>query len=185
MGSKQLRWCLCGSPCLMSPGYGGSYPRSHTVRGFRAAGPSFCRTGLSLGSCRRGSVPGIFSGSFSTFILKQKCCSVAQSCLTLCDPMDCSTPGFPISQSLFKLMSTELMMPSNHLMLCFLLLLLPSLFPSIRVFSSESALGITRPKCWSFSFSISPSNEYSGLISFRKQKEMLKSLPNGQVLGLY
>ena len=95
MGSKQLRWCFCGSPCLMSPGYGGSSPRSHTVLGFRAAGPSFCRTGLSLGSCRRGSVPGIFSGSFSTFILKQKCCSVAQLCLTLCDPMDCSTPGFP------------------------------------------------------------------------------------------
>ena len=68
------------------------------------------------------------------------------------------------SQSLFKLMSIELMTPSNHLILCFPLLLLPSLFPSIRVFSNESALQIRWPKYWSFSFSISPSNEYSGLI---------------------
>ena len=72
-----------------------------------------------------------------------------------------------ISQSLSKLMSIELMMPSNHLILCHPLLLLPSLFPSIRVFSNESALGITQPKYWSFSFSISPSNEHPGLISFR------------------
>ena len=71
------------------------------------------------------------------------------------------------SQSLLKLMSTELVMASNHLVLCHLLLLLPSIFPSIRVFSNESALGIRWPKYWSFSFSISPSNEYSGLISFR------------------
>ena len=71
------------------------------------------------------------------------------------------------SQSLLKLMSIELMMPSNHLILCCPLLLLPSIFPSISVFSSESALHIRWPKYWSFSFSISPSNEYSGLISFR------------------
>ena len=70
------------------------------------------------------------------------------------------------SQSLLKLMSTELVMPSNHLILCHPLLLLPSAFPSIRVFSSELAIHIRWPKCWSFSFSISPSNEYSGLISF-------------------
>ena len=71
------------------------------------------------------------------------------------------------SQSLLKLMSIELVMPSNHLILCCSLLLLPSVFPSLRVFSNESALHIRWPKIWSFSFSISPSNEYSGLISFR------------------
>ena len=96
--------------------------------------------------------------------------SVAQSCLTLCNPMDCSTPGFPSitnSQSLLKLMFTESVIPFNHLVLCHSLLLLPSIFPSIRVFSNESVLCIRWPKYWSFSFSISPSNEYSGLISFR------------------
>ena len=72
-----------------------------------------------------------------------------------------------ISWSLLKLMSIELMMPSNHLVLCHPLLLLSSIFLSIRVFSNESALCIRWPKYWSFSFSISPSNEYSGLISFR------------------
>ena len=71
------------------------------------------------------------------------------------------------SQSLLKLMSIESVMPSSHLILCCPLLLLPSIFPSIRVFSNESVLHIRWPKCWSFSFSISPSNEYSGLISFR------------------
>ena len=71
------------------------------------------------------------------------------------------------SRSLFKLMSIESVMPSNHLVLCRPLLLPPSIFPSIRVFSSESVLCIRWPKYWSFSFSISPSNEYSGLISFR------------------
>ena len=84
--------------------------------------------------------------------------------------MDCSTLGFlsiTNSQSLLKLMSIELVMPSNHLILCHPLLLLPSIFPSIRVFSKESVLHIRWPKYWSFSFSISPSNEYSGLISFR------------------
>ena len=71
------------------------------------------------------------------------------------------------SRSLLKLMSIESVMPSNHFILCRPLLLLPSIFPSIRVFSNESALCIRWPKYWSFSFSISPSNEYSGLISFR------------------
>ena len=71
------------------------------------------------------------------------------------------------SRSLLKLMSIHLVMPSNHLILCCPLLLLPSIFPSIRVFSNESVLCIGCPKCWKFSFSISPSNEYSGLISFR------------------
>ena len=88
----------------------------------------------------------------------------------LCDPMDCSTPGFPVHhqlQSLLKLMSIESVMPSNHLILCHPLLLPPSIFTSIRVFSHELALCIKWPKYWSFSFSISPSNEYSGPISFR------------------
>ena len=71
------------------------------------------------------------------------------------------------SQSLLRLMSIMSMMPSNHLILCHPLLFLPSIFPSIRVFSKESVLHIMGPKCWSFSFSISPSNEYSGLIFFR------------------
>ena len=75
--------------------------------------------------------------------------------------------SFIISWSLLRLMSIELMIPSNHLILCHPLLLLPSIFSSIKDFSSELALGITWPKYWSFSFSISPSNEYSGLISFK------------------
>ena len=74
---------------------------------------------------------------------------------------------FTISQSLLKLMSKESVMPSNHLLFCHPLLLLPSVFPSIRVFSSESALLIRWPKYWSFSYNISPSNEHPGLISFR------------------
>ena len=78
-----------------------------------------------------------------------------------------ASQSFTNSQSLLKLMSIKLMMPSNHLILCHPLLLLPSIFPSIRVFSTESALYVRWPKYWSFSFSISPSNVYSGLISFR------------------
>ena len=84
--------------------------------------------------------------------------------------MDCSTSGFPVhtnSWSSLKLMSIESVMPSNHLILFHPLLLLPSIFPSIRVFSNASALHIRWPKYWSFSFNISPSNEHSGLISFR------------------
>ena len=97
--------------------------------------------------------------------------SVTQSYLTLWDPMNCSMPGFPVlhhlPQSLLKLMSIESMMPSNHLILSHPLLLLPFIFPSIRVFSNELGLHIRWLKYWSFSFSNSPSNEYSGLISFR------------------
>jgi len=77
-----------------------------------------------------------------------------------------ASPSFAISQNLLKFMSIESVMPPNHLILCHPLLLLPSIFPSIRVFSNESALRIRWPKYWSFSFSISPSNEYSGVISF-------------------
>ena len=97
-------------------------------------------------------------------------CSVAKSCPTLCNPWTAARQAFlsfTISQSVLKLMSIESVMPSNHLILCRLLLLLPSLFASIRVFSSELALHIKWPKYWSLSFSISPSDEYSGLVSFR------------------
>ena len=96
--------------------------------------------------------------------------SVAQSCPTLCDPMNCSTPGLPvltISRSSLRLTSIASMMPSSHLILSHPLLLLPPIPPSIRVFSDESALLMRWSKYWSFSFSISPSNEHSGLISFR------------------
>ena len=96
--------------------------------------------------------------------------SVTQSCPTLCNPMNCSTPGLPVHHQLpelAQLLSIESVMPSNHLILCHPLLLLLSIFPSIRVFSNESVLRIRWPKFWSFSFSISPSSEYSGLISFR------------------
>ena len=95
--------------------------------------------------------------------------SVAQLYLTLCNSMDCSQASLSItnSWSLLKLLSLKLVMPSNHLILCCPLLLLPSIFPSIRVFSNESVLHIRWPKDWSFSFGISPSSEYPGLISFR------------------
>ena len=93
--------------------------------------------------------------------------SVAKSCPSVRNPMDCSIPGFPItnSWSLLKLMSIESVMPSNHLILCRPLLLLSSIFPRVRVFFNESALHIRWPEYWSFTFSISPSSEYSGLIS--------------------
>ena len=125
------------------------------------------------------------------------CCSAAQSCLSehhLGGPIHamyvCSTSLRPPwtaarqaslsttnSWSLLKLMSIELVMPFNLLILCCPLLLLPSIFPSIRVFSNESVLHIRWPKYWSFSFSISPSNEYSGLISFRMDWLDLLAVP--------
>ena len=181
--------------------------------------------------------------------LNLSCCSVARLCPTLCDPMDCSMPVFPVfhcllefaqtlvhwvngaiqpshvlsyllfmtvmmwffssvqllshvrlfatpwteahqaslsitnSQSLLDLMSIELMKPSNHLILCRPLLLLLSIFPSIRVFSSESVLHFRWPKDWRFSFSISPSNEYSVLMSFRilQSKRLLRAFSNTTV----
>ena len=96
--------------------------------------------------------------------------SVTQSCLTLCDPMDCSTPGFPVHHQLPELAQTYALQAGNaiqHLILCCPLLLLPSIFPTIRLFSNKSVFHIRWPKYWSFSFSISPSNEHLGLISFR------------------
>ena len=98
------------------------------------------------------------------------CCSVAQSCRLFATPWTAARQAplsFTISRSLLKLMSIESVMPSNHLISCCPLLLLPSIFLSIRVFSSESVLPIRWPKYWSFSFNISPSSEHSGLISFR------------------
>ena len=95
--------------------------------------------------------------------------SVTQSCLTLRDPMNCSTLGLPVHHQLpeLRLMSIESVMPSSHLILCRPFLLLPPIPPSIMVFSNESTLCMRWPKYWSFSFSISPSNEHPGLISFR------------------
>ena len=100
------------------------------------------------------------------------CCSVIKLYLTFCDPMDCSTPGSPVLHYLPEFVQIHVhwvsVMLSNHLLFCpCSFLLLPSIFPSIRVFFKESALHIRKPEYWSFSFSISPSNEYSGLISFR------------------
>ena len=118
----------------------------------------------------------------------QSLSSVAQSSPTLCDPMDCRTSGMPVtnSRSLLKLMSIESVMPSKLLIVCHPLLLLPSIFPWVRVFSNESALRIRWPKYRSFSFSIRPPNEYSGLISFRMDwldlpvQGTLKSSPTPQ-----
>ena len=96
--------------------------------------------------------------------------SVAQICPTLCDPMNHSMPGLLVHHQLPESTQThvfESMMPSNHRILCHPLLFLPSIFLSIRIFSNKSALCIRWPKYWSFSISISPSNEHSGLISFR------------------
>ena len=101
----------------------------------------------------------------------RSCFSVPKSGLTLCDPMDCSTPGFPIfhyNPELFRFMSIESVMLCNHLILCRPLPLLPSILSSLRVFSKESILRIRWPKYWRFS--ISPCNEYSGFISFRMDR---------------
>ena len=113
-------------------------------------------------------------------------CSAAQSCLTLCNPTDCSTPSFPVHHQLPELTKTHVHRVSDAIQLSYplsSLLFLPPIFPSIRVFCSESVLHIRWPKYWSFSFSISPSNEYSRLSSFRMDwldllavQEILKSL---------
>ena len=107
---------------------------------------------------------------YSTIFSSIQFSSVTQSCLTLCNPWTAARQAslsITNSQSLLKLMSIELVMLSNHFILCCPLLLLPSILPSIRVFSNESALHIRWPKYWSFSFSICPSNEHSRLISLR------------------
>ena len=115
---------------------------------------------------RKGGEEWIESLGFSSVQFS----SVAQSCPTHCDPMNHSMPGLPFHHQLSeftKLMSIESVMPSSHLILCCPLLLLPPIPPSIRVFSNESTLHMRWPKYWSFSFSLSPSKEHPGLISFR------------------
>ena len=117
-------------------------------------------TDLSL-SHKSGPSHGWCSTQFS---------SVTQSCLTLCDPMDCSMPGLPVHHHLLEFTQNHVHWVSDaiqHLILCHPLLLLPSTVPSVMDFCNESVLHIRWPKYWSFSFSISPSNEYSGLVSFR------------------
>ena len=124
--------------------------------------------------------------SLIALIVDRQFSSVAQSCLILCDLIDCSTPGLPVHKQLqetTQTMSIESVMPSNHLILCRPFLLLLSIFPSIRVFSNASALRIRWPKYWSFIFSISPSNEYSGLISFRMDRLDLLAV-QGTLKGL-
>ena len=108
--------------------------------------------------------PSYYRGKVDTFTTQFS--SVAQLYPTLCDPMDCSTPSLPVHHQP-KPMSIESVMPSNRFILCCPLLLPPSVFPSIRIFSSESVLRIKWPKYWSFSFNIIPSSEHSELISFR------------------
>ena len=111
-----------------------------------------------------------WQGNWATWFRLCCCCSVTKLCLTLYDPMNCSMPGSPsftISWSLLQVIPIESVMPSNHLILCCPLLFLPSIFPSIRIFSSESALHLRWLEDWSFSFNISPSNGHLGLISFQ------------------
>ena len=110
---------------------------------------------------------------------------VAQLCLTLCDPWTAAlqaSMSITNSRSLLKLMSRKSVMPSNHFILCRPLPFLPSILPSIRVFSNESALGIRWPEYWSFSFSINPSDEYSWLISFRMDRFDLLAVQRTLVL---
>ena len=111
----------------------------------------------------------VFFGFFFFFLAFQFS-SVTQSCLTLCDPMNHSTPGLPVHHYLPEITHTHIHRVSDAIQPSHpwsSLLLLPSIFPSIRVFSNESALRIRWPKYWSFGFNISPSNEHPGLISFR------------------
>ena len=171
--SDCVHYCmlLCVSPCLLTPGGGlavrvvctsmhMSADAPPPMQAFLGAnvGPSGRKHGalrIGFGLNSKGN-----SGGFSSMIC---CCSAAQSCPTLCDPMDCSTRGFPVLHHVPKFAQThESVMPSNHLILCCPLLLLPSIFPSIRVFSNESALLIRWPEYCSFS--VSSSSKYSGLI---------------------
>ena len=124
---------------------------------------------LSLGYSMYSIMSSANNESFTASFLFQFS-SVTQSCLTLCDAMNCSMPGLPVHHQLLESTQTHVHRVNDaiqHLILCHPLLILPSIPPSIRVFSSESALHIRWPKYWSFSFNISPSNEHPGLISFR------------------
>ena len=129
------------------------------------------KTGFSLSHLTNEENHGASKGRQFCSLVMDLVLVAAKSCLTLCGSVDCSMLGFPVLHCLLeftKIHVNELVMLPNHLILC-PLLILPSMFPSIREFSSESALCIRWPKYWSFCFSISPSTEYSGLISFRIQ----------------
>ena len=153
-----------------SPGEGNGYPLQYSCLGNpmdRVAWQATVQWSLKRVPCNWAHRHSMQAWNCHLY---QSVSSVAQSCLTVFDPMDCSTPGFPVCHQLPELTQTqpiESVMPSNHLILCHPLLLPPSVFPSITVFYNESVLHIRWPKYWHFSFSISPSNEYSGLISFR------------------
>ena len=131
----------------------------------------YMTTGKTIALSRRTFVGKVMSLLFS--MLSAVATAAAKSlqlCQTLCDPMDSSMSGFPVHHQLPEIPqthSTESVVPSNHHIICCPLLLLPSVFPSIGIFSNELVLYLRRPKYWSFSFSISLSNEYSGLISLR------------------
>ena len=131
------------------------------LTGTEPSNPRVCRLFFSKEPGGKCFIPGqVLSSAVISYH-----CSVTKPCLTLCDPWTAARQAslsFTISQSLLKCMSIKSVIPPNHLILCRPLLLLPSIFPSIRVFSTELALRIRWPKYWSFSFSISPSNEYSG-----------------------
>ena len=150
----------------------GNSPVKNTGVGYHALLQGIFPTqGLNTGLLHFGQI--LYCLSLREAHLMIPLSSVAQSCPTLCKPMDCSTPGFPVLHCPLSpgvcsnSTSVESVMSSNYLILCHPLFLLPSIFPSIGVFSSVSALCIRWPKYWSFSFSIGPSNEYPGLICFR------------------
>ena len=177
---RRVNLCCLSIYCCLGPGSGmlcvHSYLRYETA--YKYPGLAFTTDLLFtfLGMRKRWASVWTPANSLFVFLtqgirgLQVQFSSVAQSCPTLCDPMNHSTPGLPpitISRSSLRLTSIESVMPSSHLILCRPLLLPPSIFPSIRVFSNESALQIRWPKYWSLSFKISPSNEHLGLISFR------------------
>ena len=148
---------------------------SSVVSDFATPWTAACQSSLSITNSRRPPKPSkylviIHSGSFYSEAVSVQFSSVTRHVQLFETPWTAacqSSLSITNSQSLLKLMSIELVMPSNHLIFCHPLLLLPSIFPSIRVFSNESALRIRWPKYRSFSFNISPSNEHLGLISFR------------------
>ena len=184
--SSILAWRFCGQRSLAGTVHG--VARSETHFKYRAHWDCWWTGSLGVSTTALRPTPHpVFTALFVCFLsfpgnggevwgsslpcasVQVQFRSVIQLCPTLCNPMDYSMPGLSItnSQNLLKLMSIKSVMLSNHLVLCHPLLLPPSVFPSIRVFSNESVLHIRWPKYWSFSFSISPSNEYSGLTSFR------------------
>ena len=158
--SLLLQWHKSGSARLCI--------RRYPARGQESASPSHRHLNTAHGSTRGPSLG--LGGSWEDPVFHSvQFSSVPQSCLTLCNTMDCSTPGLPVHLQLPEFIQTHVhrvsdAIQSSHPLLS---LLLPLIFPSIRVFSNESVLPLRWPKYWSFHFSISPSNEYSGLISFR------------------